>query len=102
MLVKQPETVWDHSPTDDELAVLCVDPATGLDQWGHSYQPIIWNPGTRITAICACCEKDFIEGGFRGSAPQGREMFPVIVCPDHTFIRGLMDEAEEMEVGALD
>jgi hypothetical protein len=93
---------WDHYPTDAELAALTVDPVTGLDQWDHSYEPIYWNTGTRITAICSCCEKDFIEGGFRGMAPQGREMFSLLVCPDHTLVRALVGAEEEEVVGSLD
>lgn len=93
--------VWDHWPTDAELAALVVDPNTLLDQWDHQYQPLIHPRGSRLTAICTCCDRDFMEGGYLGYAPQGRELFRLLVCPDHAMVRGMMDMEEE-EVAALD
>lgn len=93
---------WDHYPTDMELAELMVNPETGQDQWGHTdYQPIQWAKGTRITAICSCCEKDFMEGGWYNYAPQGRDQFRLLICPDHIMIAGLVEERDEEEALAL-
>lgn len=103
MAVGQPEkNIWDHYPSDEELATLVIDPADNRDQHGNLYTPLVWSKGSRIAMICTVCEKDFTEGGWFNFAPQGRGrgampvLFRILVCPEHTMIRALLDEDDQV------
>lgn len=91
-------TVWDHYPTDDELAELCIDPEDHKDQDGHLFEPMNWpRVGARTPAICTCCEQNFLEGGHVGLAKHDAGVVRILVCDDHLLSRTMMEEESELE-----